>query len=143
MLRTAILCSSLALLASPVMADPESWTVECASNSPAGDGAMFCDEGKMLAVSAPNLEQKMLLRLAAPTTHCSEISYVINRFPGGSDPIAVLERLGPGDEKIVELGDGWAEEGTFITVSAIGHVGGCNEGVLGSWGALTEIYPLP
>lgn len=140
-MRPSLIAAALALSAAPAFAD--AWVVECASNSPAGADAMFCNEGKLLEVSAPNLDQKMLLRLAAPTTHCSDITYVINRLPGSSDPIAVLERLGPGDEKIVELGDGWAEEGTFITVSAIGHVGGCNEGVLGSWGATTEVYPLP
>lgn len=143
MFKSTVFSIAVVLLAAPAMADPESWAVECASNSPAGEGAMFCNEGKMLEVSAPNLGQKMLLRLAAPTTHCSEISYVINRLPGSSEPITMLERLKPGDDRIVELGDGWAEEGTYITISAIGHVGGCNEGVLGSWGALTEIYPLP
>jgi hypothetical protein len=91
----------------------------------------------------PNEGQKMLLHIGAPTTHCSEVSYVINRLPGGSDPIAILERMKPGEDKIVELGDGWAETGTYISISAIGHTGGCNEGVLSSWGALTEIYPLP
>jgi hypothetical protein len=144
MLRTALILSALTLSAAPAMADPESWVVECASNSPGPwDGSMFCNEGKMLEVSAPNLEQKMLLRIGAPTTHCSEVSYLINRLPGGADPIAIVERLGPGEDKIVELGDGWAEEGTYITVTGIGHVGGCNAGELGSWGAVTEITPLP
>lgn len=144
MFRTVFILSALTLSAAPAMADPESWGVECASNSPGPwDGSMFCNEGKMLEVSAPNEGQKMLLHIGAPTTHCSEVSYVINRLPGGSDPIAILERMKPGEDKIVELGDGWAETGTYISISAIGHTGGCNEGVLSSWGALTEIYPLP
>ena len=108
-----------------------------------GADAMLCDEVKMPDVSAPNLDQKMQLKLATPTTQCSDITYVIKRLPGSSDPIAVLERLGSGAEKIVELGGGWAEEDTFITLSANGHVSGCNKGVLGSCGATTEIYPLP
>ena len=108
MLRTAFILSALALSAAPAMADPESWVVECASSSPGPwDGSMICNEGKMLEVSAPNEGQKMLLHIGAPTTHCSEVSYVINRLPGGSDPIAIVERLKPGEDKIVELGDGW------------------------------------
>lgn len=144
MLRTVFALTALTLSAAPAMADPENWVVECASSSPGPwDGSMICNEGKMLEVSAPNEGQKMLLRIGAPTTHCSEVSYVINRLPGGADPIAIVERLKPGEDKIVELGDGWAEEGTYITVTGIGHIGGCNVGILGSWGALTEIYPLP
>lgn len=144
MLRTAFLFSAFALSAAPAMADPESWAVTCASSTPGPwDGSMICNEGKMLEVSAPNEGQKMLLRIGAPTTHCSEVTYMINRLPGGPDPIAMVERLKPGEDKIVELGDGWAEEGTYITVTGIGHYGGCNVGELHSWGALTEIYPLP
>lgn len=138
------LAAALACVAAPALADPESWVVYCASSSPGPwDKSMICNEGKMLEVSAPNLEQKMLLRIGAPTTHCSEISYAINRLPGSSDPIAIVERLGPGEDKIVELGDGWAEEGTYITVTGIGHIGGCNVGEMHSWGAITEIYPVP
>jgi len=142
MFRSFMLATALVALAAPVLAD--SWVVECASNSPGPwPDSQFCNEAKMLEVSAPNLSQKMRLRLAAPTTHCSEISYIVNRLPGSSDPIAMLERLKPGEAKIIALGDGWAEEGTFITISAVGHVGGCNEGVLGSWGAVTDISAAP
>ena len=67
---------------------------------------MFCNEVKMPDVSAPNLDQQMQLKLATPTKQCSEITYVMKRLPSSSDPIAVLERLGSGAEKIVELGVG-------------------------------------
>ena len=130
------------LAAVPALADPESWDVTCTSSTPVADGAMICNEGKMLEVSAPNAGQKMLLRIGAPTTHCSDITYVINRLPGGSTPIAMTRRLAPGEDQIIELAEGWAEEGTYITVTAMGHVGGCNVGELHSWGALTEIFPL-
>lgn len=135
--------AATAFIATSAAADPESWEVTCASSTPATDGMMICSDGKMLEVSAPNAEQKMLLRIGAPATHCSDITYVVNRLPGGSTPIAMSRRLAPGEDQILELGNGWAEEGTYITVSAVGHVGGCNTGVLGSWGALSEIYPLP
>ena len=71
-----------------------------------GADAMFCNEVKMPDVSAPNLDQQMQLKLATPTKQCSEITYVMKRLPSSSDPIAVLERLGSGAEKIVELGVG-------------------------------------
>jgi hypothetical protein len=129
-------------VASPAMADPESWVVECSATTAGADGTTICNEGKMLEVSAPNADQKMVLRIGAPTSHCSDITYVINRFPGSSAPIAISRRLAPGEDQIIELAEGWAEEGTFITITGMGHVGGCNVGEMHSWGALTEIYPL-
>ena len=49
MFRTVFILSALTLSAAPAMADPESWGVECASNSPGPwDGSLFCNEGKML-----------------------------------------------------------------------------------------------
>ncbi|MBL9050032.1 MAG: hypothetical protein JNK19_07970 [Tabrizicola sp.] len=131
---------TLCLLSGPALADPESWEVSCTSTTAGADGTTICNEGKMLPVSAPNLGQKMNLRIGAPTSHCSDITYVINRFPGGSTPIAVSNRLSPGQDQILELGEGWAEEGTYITITGVGHVGGCNVGEMHSWGALTEIY---
>jgi hypothetical protein len=139
-LRIATALAGLCTLASPALADPESWEVMCASSTPAADGAMLCNEGKMLEVSAPNAAQKMNLRIGAPTSHCSDITYVINRLPGGSTPIAMTRRLTPGEDQILELGEGWAEEGTYITITGMGHIGGCNTGEMHSWGALTEIF---
>ncbi len=84
----------------------------------------------------------MLLRIGAPTTHCSDITYEVTRFPGFENPVRT-RRLAPGEDDVIELAEGWAEEGDFISITGIGHIGGCNEGVLQSWGALTEVYPLP
>ncbi|MFN4244496.1 MAG: FtsB family cell division protein, partial [Tepidisphaerales bacterium] len=118
-LKAELESARTALAAAPALADPESWDVTCTSSTPAADGAMICNEGRMLEVSAPNAGQKMLLRIGAPTTHCSDITYVINRFPGGSTPIAMTRRLAPGEDQIIELAEGWAEEGTYITVTAM------------------------
>ncbi|NHB75330.1 hypothetical protein [Rhodobacter calidifons] len=131
------------LAAVPALADPESWEVTCTSSTPVSDGGMICNEGKMLKVSAPNPGQKMLLRIGAPTTHCSDITYVINRFPGSSTPIATTRRLAPGEDQIIELAEGWAEEGTYITISAIGHVGGCNVGHSHGWAVEVSAAPVP
>jgi hypothetical protein len=129
------------LIAQPAAADPESWEVMCAFSNAGPDSTTICNEGKVLPVSAPNLGQKMLLRIAAPTSHCSDITYEISRFPDFA-PIAVTRRLAPGEDQILELGEGWAETDSYISITGIGHVGGCNVGEMHSWGALTEVFPL-
>lgn len=131
---------ALSFLAAPAFA--ESWTVECASNSPGPwPDSMFCNEAKMLAFTPGAPEANITLKISVPGTHCSDISYLINRLPGSSEPIAILERMHPGETRKVKLGTGWNEGENYVTVTAVGHVGGCNTGVLASWGAITIFIP--
>ncbi len=131
------LAVAFALLASPALSD--SWSVSCASNTPGPwPDSMFCNEAKLLTFTPPSPATEMMLKLTAPAAHCSQITYLIHRF-GSTDPVAMIERLKPGTTKRVSLGGDWAEGQNSVTVTAVGHVGGCNTGVLGSWGAETQI----
>lgn len=131
---------SLFLSAAPAHA--EYFEVMCTSQSPGPwADSMFCNQAHMVEVSGPTLDTHMILKIEAPTSHCSTTSYVINRLPGSSEAIAVLERMAPGEKREVDLGAGWAEEGNAITVTAVGHVGGCNAGEIHSWGADVVIEP--
>lgn len=141
--RKLLLISTLAaapLVASPALADPENWTVMCAFSNAGPDDTTICNEGKVLPVSAPNRGQKLNLRIGAPTSHCSDVTYEVYRFPDVSRPIAISRRLAPGEDQILELGEGWDEDGSFISINGIGHIGGCNVGEMHSWGALTEVF---
>jgi hypothetical protein len=130
------------LLVSTTPAQAEYFEVICASQSPGPwADSMFCNQAHMVDVSGPTLATHMMLTIEAPASHCSATSYVINRLPGSSEAIAVLERMAPGERREVDLGAGWAEEGNAITVTAVGHVGGCNAGQMHSWGADVVIRP--
>jgi hypothetical protein len=130
---------ALAGLALPAAA--ESFVVECSSNAPGPEaGSMFCNQGKMLEFTSPGPATEMMLTIKAPATHCSDVAYVINSFRG-SEAIAVTPRLRAGEGKEVSLGTGWEAGSQFLTVAAIGYVGGCNTGVLGSWGGEVSIAP--
>lgn len=134
------LAAALTLFAAPAFA--ESWTVDCASNSPGPwPDSMFCNEAKMLGFTPGAPNANITLKLSAPSSHCSDISYLINRLPGSSEPIAILERMHPGETRKVKLGTGWTDGENFLTVTAVGHIGGCNTGQLGSWGAITIFIP--
>lgn len=127
-------------LAAPALAD--SFTVSCTSNAPGPwADSMFCNEAKLLTFTPPSTRSEMVLRITAPRTHCSEISYILHRF-GSSDPVAIVERVKPGERKTVSLGSGWPVTVNSVTLTAVGHIGGCNTGTLVSWGAETRFIPL-
>lgn len=134
------LVAAFAALTSPAFA--ESWAVNCPSNTPGPwPDSQFCSESKMLSFTPPTPTTEMVLKLRAPRSHCSQVTYLINLLPGSSEPIATLEKLKPGERKTVTLGNAWTDGENFITVTGIGHTGGCNTGVIGSFGAETEIAP--
>lgn len=128
---------SLAMLALPALA--ESFVVECTSNAPGPEaGSMFCNQGKMIEFTSPGPDAEMLLTIKAPSTHCSDIAYIINSFRS-SEAIAVTPRLMAGEGKEMSLGTGWEAGSQFLTIAAIGYTGGCNTGVLGSWGGEVSV----
>jgi hypothetical protein len=131
---------AVCLLATPALA--ESWAVTCPASTPGPwPDSQFCSEGKMLSFTPPSPSTEMVLKIRALRTHCSEVSYLINLLPGSSEPIAVLERLKPGERKTVRLGNGWQAGENLLTVTGVGHTGGCNVGTIQSFGAETEIVP--
>ena len=95
----------------------------------------------MLGFTPPSPTTEMVLKIRAPRSHCSQVSYVIQLFPGGSDPVATVEMLKPGERKTVRLGNSWRDGENFLTVTGVGHTGGCNVGTIQSFGAETEIVP--
>ena len=129
-----------ALFAFPALA--ESWAVTCPANTPGPwPDSQICSEGRMLAFTPPSPATEMVLKIRAPRTHCSQVTYLIHLFPGSSEPIATLEMLKPGEARTVRLGSRWRDGENFLTVTGVGHVGGCNVGTLHSFGAETEILP--
>lgn len=69
----------------------------------------------------------------APATHCSKVGYHVftydlSRTLGGT---GLLE---PGRSQTVSIGGGYAVGLQIAKVKAFGWTGGCNQGVLQSWG---------
>lgn len=134
------LAFAVLFLATPAFA--ESWAVTCPASTPGPwPESQFCSEGKMLTFTPPTPSTEMVLKIRAPRTHCSQVSYLINLLPGSSEPIAIVEKLKPGERKTVRLGNGWRDGENALTVTGVGHTGGCNTGVIQSFGGETEIVP--
>lgn len=71
-----------------------------------------------------------VLNLQAPRTHCSEVRYIVN---SGSSKKSATRFLQPGQTGFLNLGV-LATGTQTINIKAEGRVGGCNVGILESWG---------
>ncbi len=75
---------------------------------------------------------------SAPSTHCSKVGYHVftydlSRTLGGT---ALLD---PGRSQTITIGSGYAAGLQIAKVKAFGWIGGCNQGVLQSWGGSATV----
>lgn len=93
-----------------------------------------CDRHISVPVSAPN--QKVMLVLEAPASHCSAVSYTVKTIPpagsGGFAPIflARTRALQPGQAQSLSITPPMGN----VRIYARGIQGGCNQGTLSAWG---------
>ncbi len=97
-----------------------------------GSKGQLCDNGVQFSFDVhPSADgSPFVLHLQAPRTHCSEVRYIIN---SGSGQKSVTRFLQPGQTGSVNLGV-LATGTQAIDIKAEGKVGGCNVGILESWG---------
>jgi hypothetical protein len=133
------------------------------------DGSQtYCDQGVTFDLVSGGTSDVIQLRLTAPATHCSPVSYLV-AFPPppppGPDDIAIAVPstplspviyghnslamsgvLGPGESEMVAFFDERRrfERGTHrLMVMVIGHVADCNVGQIQSWGVTVEQMLVP
>ena len=75
---------------------------------------------------------------SAPSTHCSKVGYHVftydlSRTLGGTG------LLDPGRSQTITIGNGYAAGLQIAKVKAFGWIGGCNQGVLESWGGTATV----
>ncbi len=134
------LAATLALLTSPALADRIE--VTCASSSPYIQDTTICDTLGSFSFQSDGPEVPFFMTLTAPATHCSDVSYLIFR-PGDPNAIGSTTRMAPGQSQNVEIGNGFGPGTAQVDIGAIGYVGGCNTGSIGSWAVDASAAPVP
>ena len=133
---SAVFC----LLAAPALA--ERLTVTCAGSSPYVQNTTICDTTGRLTFASDGPEVRFFLTLTAPSTHCSDVAYLVYR-PGDPVALGTTRRLAPGQSQNVEIGAGFGPGRATVEIGAIGFVGGCNAGAIQSWAVDASAAPVP
>ncbi len=132
--------ATLTLFASPALA--ERIEVTCASSSPYISDTTICDTRGTLIFQSDGPEVQFFLSLTAPASHCSDVSYILYR-PGNPNAVGFTTRQAPGETQNIEIGTGFGPGEVSIEIGAIGYVGGCNTGTIGSWAVEVNASPVP
>ena len=132
--------ATLALFASPALA--ERIEVTCASSSPYITDTTICDTLGTLSFQSDGPEVQFFMALTAPASHCSDVSYILYR-PGNPNAIGFTTRQAPGETQNIGIGTGFGPGEAKIDIGAIGYVGGCNTGAIGSWAVEVNAAPVP
>ncbi len=74
----------------------------------------------------------------APATHCSKVGYHVFSYDL-SHTLGGTRLLEPGRSETVSIGGNYAAGLQIAKVKAFGWTGGCNQGVLQSWGATATV----
>jgi hypothetical protein len=131
----------LSLLAGPAAA--ESITVQCADSRPFVSGTVICLTQGQTTFRSDGPEVEFFIRIAAPATHCSPVSYMITR-PGGNFSVGSSSKLSGGQSENITIGRGYTAGDNILTITAIGYPGeGCNTGAIHSFGAEVSVSPVP
>lgn len=130
----SILAASLAIapLALPAPASAESFTVTCSSSRLNGIRTE-CTGHAIYAFDSAGPASNIGIELTAPGTHCSKVSYAV-WTQNGRGFFGQTKTLNPGQSFTVGLGDGFDAGIQRVRITAIGFVGGCNQGAMHSWG---------
>lgn len=134
------LIAAVVLFAGPALADRIE--VTCAGSSPYLENTTLCETRGSFSFRSDGPEVAFYLTLTAPATHCSDVTYLIFR-PGDPNSIGFSTRLAPGQSQNVEIGKGFGPGAASVEIGALGHVGGCNTGAIGSWAADVSAAPVP
>jgi hypothetical protein len=148
MIRTL---ASVMLALSPLVALPAaaqssgSLTVVCAASQREGF-VTTCDGHADVTLSVADRPGSMWsIRLTAPASHCSPVTYMVVRppFATGADVVGMTRVLRAGETDYVALGDSFGPGRYPFRIVAGGYVEGCNIGQMHSWGVDYAFVLIP
>jgi hypothetical protein len=147
-MKHVLLAALGALSAAPLAVVPamaETITVMCEDSRPFISNTVMCLTPGVLSVRSDGPELEYFVRVTAPSTHCSDVTYSFYRrdLPVEEQNIAFSGRLAPGASENVVIGRGYPAGRTNLEVYAIGHIGDCNTGAIHSWAIDAAIAPVP
>ena len=115
--------------------------VQCRQSNRDPDFTHCVDPAAALTVTTDSAETYYDLKFTAPPTHCSQATYMVALSPDPGTIFASTTFLAPNESQTISIGRGFGPGPVTLYVFASGRVGGCNEGVLHSWGATVEMFP--
>ena len=120
-MRFPLALAALAFFASPAAA--ESIVVQCEHTSP-WLGAVICDTQGAVPLASDGPGATYMIRLTAPTTHCSDVSYMVFREEERRFALGMTPRLAPGQSADLVLGNDFVRGEQKIYISAVGYISG-------------------
>jgi hypothetical protein len=140
-MKRLALAATLALLASPALA--ERLEVYCTQSELINNGtATLCVPWATFNFRSDGPEVEYFLTLRAPDSHCSKVVYSVY-FAGENWSRGFTGQLAPGDSENVVIGRGYGAGTAQVQIAALGIVGGCNTGQMGSWAVEVSAAPVP
>ncbi|MEN9227150.1 MAG: hypothetical protein Q6L50_09465 [Gloeomargarita sp. GMQP_bins_120] len=99
-----------------------------------------CDRSANYNFHSDGSHVEYFMQLRAPASHCSDVKYIVTTSSGQRWETGFLA---PGQQAAVELGRGFPRGHHALQISAVGRLGGCNVGRLGSWGVIAGVGSVP
>ena len=147
-LMLGLVTSAAFALASSDTASAERLQVNCTGSGQVLPGVVSCDGAAQFGFQSEGPGQMYVVQLMAPTTHCSRVKYIVWRGDGSPmvdfrTALGQTEFLDPGRSSWVRIGNQLARGLQVVRITAVGQVGGCNTGAMGSWAvdAVSSIEP--
>lgn len=137
----ALSAVALSPFAAPAPALAENFVVTCSASRLNGIRTE-CTGHAIYAFSSSGPDANIGIELTAPTTHCSKVAYQV-WSENGRGFLGQSKTLNPGQTFTAGIGDGFAAGVQRVRITAIGFVGGCNTGVMQSWGVDARAVLLP
>lgn len=129
------------LIGGAAWADGTYVEVQCQQSNRDQDFTHCVDPAAAITLDAASLDAIYDLKFTAPPAHCSQVTYMValSRDPGTI--FASTTFLAANESQQINIGRGFGPGPVTLYVFASGRVGGCNEGVMHSWGAIVEVIP--
>lgn len=99
------------------------------------------DPAAVISLNADSTDANFDLKFTAPPAHCSKVNFMValSRDPGTI--FASTAFLDANESQQINIGRGFGPGPVSLYVFASGRIGGCNAGVMHSWGATVEVIP--
>jgi hypothetical protein len=133
-LASGIIASAVFGLTSIAAAGP---AINCRSSG------QVCDTTMPLEFNSDGPGSEYAIQVKAPTGHCSAVRYFTMIAQGDGVRIVQSEFLNAGQSSYLSLGNNLPRGRHSVTIGAVGKVGGCNTGRLGSWSVDAQATVIP
>lgn len=115
--------------------------VLCQQSNRDQDFTHCVDPAAAITLNSDSADTNFDLKFTAPPAHCSQVTYMVALSSDPGTIFASTTFLAPNESQEINIGRGFGPGPVTLHVFASGKVGGCNEGVLHSWGATVEVIP--